>query len=183
MSHVPPASRLTEKERASLQAEKEALEKELSDIRRADQEEAAKEARKKKKSTSPSRAPKKTSLALPHSSGQHHGRGMGKGGKGLGKGGAVRHRRAPRRDNIAHALTTSAVRRLARKGGVKRIAGQIAEEVRGLLHNPHETGFLDRIIRDAVLFTEHARRKTVTVGDVALALKRNGRTLYGYGNA
>jgi histone H3/H4 len=37
------------------------------------------------------------------------------------------------------------------------------------------------IIRDAVTYTEHARRKTVTAMDVVYALKRQGRTLYGFG--
>lgn len=37
------------------------------------------------------------------------------------------------------------------------------------------------IIRDSVTYTEHARRKTVTAMDVAYALKRQGRTLYGFG--
>ena len=38
--------------------------------------------------------------------------------------------------------------------------------------------FLENVIRDAVTYTEHARRKTATAMDVAYALKRQGRTLY-----
>ena len=45
--------------------------------------------------------------------------GRGKGGKGLGKGGAKRHRKVLR-DNI-QGITKPAIRRLARRGGVKRI--------------------------------------------------------------
>ena len=45
--------------------------------------------------------------------------GRGKGGKGLGKGGAKRHRKILR-DNI-QGITKPAIRRLARRGGVKRI--------------------------------------------------------------
>ena len=41
--------------------------------------------------------------------------------------------------------------------------------------------FLENVIRDAVTYTEHARRKTVTALDVVYALKRQGRTLYGFG--
>jgi len=41
--------------------------------------------------------------------------------------------------------------------------------------------FLENVIRDAVTYTEHARRKTVTAFDVVYALKRQGRTLYGFG--
>ena len=41
--------------------------------------------------------------------------------------------------------------------------------------------FLENIMRDAVTYTEHARRKTVMAADVVYALKRQGRTLYGFG--
>ena len=98
--------------------------------------------------------------------------GRGKGGKGLGKGGAKRHRKVLR-DNI-QGITKPAIRRLARRGGVKRISGLIYEETRGVLKV-----FLENVIRDSVTYTEHARRKTVTAMDVVYALKRQGRTLYG----
>ena len=115
--------------------------------------------------------------------------GRGKGGKGLGKGGAKRHRKVLR-DNIQVSLdivyrrdppvpqgiTKPAIRRLARRGGVKRISGLIYEETRGVLKV-----FLENVIRDAVTYTEHAKRKTVTAMDVVYALKRQGRTLYGFG--
>lgn len=145
----------------------------------------------------------------------------GKGGKGLGKGGAKRHRKILR-DNI-QGITKPAIRRLARRGGVKRISASISpfflvfpltfgspsfphtfhfpsrlcflrchspqaktnpadappviyEETRGVLKT-----FLESVIRDAVTYTEHAKRKTVTSLDVVYALKRQGRTLYGFG--
>ena len=60
-----------------------------------------------------------------------HGHGRGKGGKGLGKGGAKRHRKVLR-DNI-QGITKPAIRRLARRGGVKRISGLVYEEVRNIL--------------------------------------------------
>ncbi|KAL3209945.1 hypothetical protein MRX96_037585 [Rhipicephalus microplus] len=93
---------------------------------------------------------------------------------GLGKGGAKRHRKVLR-DNI-QGITKPAIRRLARRGGVKRISGLIYEETRGVLKV-----FLENVIRDAVTYTEHAKRKTVTAMDVVYALKRQGRTLYGFG--
>ncbi|XP_046685059.1 histone H3-like [Homalodisca vitripennis] len=57
--------------------------------------------------------------------------GRGKGGKGLGKRGAKRHMKVLR-DNI-QGITEPAIRRLARRGGVKRISGLIYEETRGVL--------------------------------------------------
>jgi histone H3/H4 len=100
--------------------------------------------------------------------------GRGKGGKGVGKGGAMRHRKMLR-DNI-QGITKPAIRRLARRGGVKRLSGLMYEETRGVLKI-----FLEDVIRTSVIFTEHARRKTVTALDVVYALKRQGRTLYGFG--
>ena len=111
---------------------------------------------------------------VPPSFAQTYRSGRGKGGKGLGKGGAKRHRKVLR-DNI-QGITKPAIRRLARRGGVKRISGLIYEETRGVLKV-----FLENVIRDAVTYTEHARRKTVTAMDVVYALKRQGRTLYGFG--
>ncbi|KAF3637695.1 Histone H4 [Capsicum annuum] len=68
------------------------------------------------------------------------------------------------------------LRKLVRRGGVKRISGLIYEETRGVLKI-----FLENVICDAVTYTEHARRKSVTDMDVVYALKIQGRTLYGFG--
>uniref|UniRef100_UPI00398E6C5B histone H1-like n=1 Tax=Pristiophorus japonicus TaxID=55135 RepID=UPI00398E6C5B len=73
-------------------------------------------------------------------------------------------------------ITKPAIRRLARRGGVKRISGLIYEETRGVLKV-----FLENVIKDAVTYTEHVKRKTVTAMDVVYALKRQGRILYGFG--
>jgi histone H3/H4 len=86
-----------------------------------------------------------------------------------------RHGRKVLKDNIK-GITKPAIRRLARRGGVKRISGLIYEEAREVLKQ-----FLEKILLDAVTYTEHARRKTVTAMDVVFALKRNDRTLYGFG--
>ena len=96
----------------------------------------------------------------------------GKGGKGK-KAGAKRHQRVLR-DNI-QGITKPAIRRLCRRGGVKRIAGLVYEETRGALKL-----FLENIIRDAVNYTEHARRKTVTALDVVYSLKKHDKTIYGF---
>ena len=98
----------------------------------------------------------------------------GKAGKGMGKTGAKRHRKVLR-DNI-QGITKPAIRRLARRGGVKRISGLMYEETRTVLRT-----FLDGVVKDAVTYTEHGRRKTVTALDVVYALKRQGKTLYGFG--
>ena len=78
--------------------------------------------------------------------------------------------------DVILGITKPAIRRLARRGGVKRISNLIYEETRNVLK-----AFLENVVRDAVTYTEHARRKTVTAMDVVYALKRQGRSLYGFG--
>jgi histone H4 len=103
-------------------------------------------------------------------------KGKGKsGGKGFGKVGAKRHAKKAIRETIL-GVTKPAIRRLARRGGVKRISALIYDEARMVLK-----GFLEQVIKDSVTYCEHAKRKTVTALDVVYALKRQGRTLYGFG--
>ena len=97
----------------------------------------------------------------------------GKSGKGYGKGGAKRIHRMTK--DVILGITKPAIRRLARRGGVKRISGTIYEETRNVLKL-----FLQNVVKDAVTYTEYARRKTVTAMDIIYALKRQGRTLYGF---
>uniref|UniRef100_A0A8D2J5V1 Histone H4 n=1 Tax=Varanus komodoensis TaxID=61221 RepID=A0A8D2J5V1_VARKO len=70
------------------------------------------------------------------------------------------------RDSI-QGTSKPAIRCLARCGGVKHISGLIYEETRGVLKV-----FLENVICDAVTYTEHAKRKTVTAMDVVYTLKR-----------
>ena len=102
-------------------------------------------------------------------------KGTGKGGKGFGKVGGKRTVRKQSKEVIL-GITKPAIRRLARRGGVKRISALIYEETRTVLKT-----FLENVVRDSVTYTEHARRKTVTAMDVVYALKRQGRSLYGFG--
>ena len=94
--------------------------------------------------------------------------------KGKGKTGAKRHTKVLK--NNLQSITKPAIRRLARRGGVKRISGMMYDETRGVLKS-----FLENVVRDSVTYTEHAKRKTVTALDVVYALKRQGKTLYGFG--
>jgi len=84
----------------------------------------------------------------------------------------LKHRKVLR-DNI-QGITKPAIRRLARRGGVKRISNLMYDEIRGVIKT-----FLEATIRDAVAYTDHARRKTVTAKDVVHALKRQNMTFYG----
>merc|ERR1712139_542515 len=102
-------------------------------------------------------------------------KGLGKGGKAMCKSGAKRLASKAIKQTIM-GITKPAIRRLARRGGVKRISSLIYDETRTVLKS-----FLENVIRDSVTYTEHAKRKTVTALDVVYALKRQGRTLYGFG--
>ncbi|KAI9872708.1 MAG: hypothetical protein M1830_001273 [Pleopsidium flavum] len=64
---------------------------------------------------------------------------------------------------------------MARRGGVKRISGQIYDEMRGAMKT-----FLQGIVSDCCIYLDHRDGKTVTVTDVIFALKRRGRPIYGF---
>ena len=95
-------------------------------------------------------------------------------GKGLGKCGAKR-RRHNKGSSGNEGITKASIRRLARKGGVKRISGLVYAETRSVLKE-----FLASVLHDAIRYTESAKRSTVTAMDVVMALKRQGKTLYGF---
>ncbi|POS83698.1 hypothetical protein EPUL_003769 [Erysiphe pulchra] len=95
------------------------------------------------------------------------------------------------KDNI-RAVTKGDIRRLARRGGVKRISGTIYDEIRKSMKS-----FLETVLKDTCDVVEHAQRKTVTVTDVILhlflesialslhlqvifVLRRIGRPIYGF---
>jgi histone H4 len=99
---------------------------------------------------------------------------QGRKGLGIGRKRHTQPQDAPSGNGLS-GIRNPAIRRLARRGGVKRISGFVYEETRGVLKQ-----FLEKIIRSAVTYTEHARRKTVTAMDVVYSLKYNGRTLYGF---
>lgn len=99
----------------------------------------------------------------------------GKGGKGYGKVGIGAKRHKKHSKDVILGITKPAIRRLARRGGVKRISALIYDEARIVLRS-----FLENVIKDSVTYTEHARRKTVTAMDVVYSLKRHGNSLYGF---
>ena len=105
------------------------------------------------------------------------GKSLGKLGKvhGKGKSGTKRHLSKSIKETIL-GITKPAIRRLARRGGVKRISSLVYEEARTVMRM-----FLENVIKDSITYTEHAKRKTVTALDVVYALKRQGKTLYGFG--
>merc|ERR1712076_129492 len=85
-------------------------------------------------------------------------KGLGKGGKAkfgkaMGKSGAKRLASKAIKQTIM-GITKPAIRRLARRGGVKRISSLIYDETRTVLK-----AFLENVIRDSVTYTEHPRER------------------------
>jgi histone H4 len=79
------------------------------------------------------------------------------------------------RRGVQEGVTVAAVRKLCMRAGIRRTSADITEAARiaSLL-------FLERAIKDAVAYVDHARRKTVMPADVVHALKVGGRTIYGF---
>ncbi|CAD7965182.1 unnamed protein product [Amoebophrya sp. A25] len=78
---------------------------------------------------------------------------------------------------IMEGISKPAIRRMARRGGVKRISGKMHFEAR------HAMGkFMTKVLRDCMVYMAHGKRNTVRPRDIVNSLKRHGRTIYGYGN-
>jgi histone H4 len=91
--------------------------------------------------------------------------------KGKGKG---NKRNKPKKDAI-EGLTKPAIRRLARRAGVKRMDGTVYQSSREQVKT-----FLRSVVGDSIRCSDNARRKTVSSGDVLFALKRQGTVMYGF---
>ena len=76
---------------------------------------------------------------------------------------------------LISGISNGAIRRLARRGGIKRISEGVYSEIRSIF-----TRFVDKLTSDSYNYCECAKRKTILPIDVIYALKRQGRNLYGY---
>eukprot|EP01064_Diplonema_japonicum_P036145 TRINITY_DN8035_c0_g2_i1.p1 TRINITY_DN8035_c0_g2~~TRINITY_DN8035_c0_g2_i1.p1 ORF type:complete len:216 (+),score=64.37 TRINITY_DN8035_c0_g2_i1:216-863(+) len=74
---------------------------------------------------------------------------------------------------LRRGITKGSIRRLARRGGCKRISKEAFNEARGIL-----TSFVNEVITDTSTLMELTGRKTVRAEDVLFALRKQGRTLY-----
>jgi histone H4 len=94
---------------------------------------------------------------------------------GKGKLGKKTVKRAEIKRTDRTSLTRGGIRRLARRGGVKRLSVGVYSEVRDFVDY-----FLNIVVKDAAVLCESTKRKTITSMDVIYALKKSGRTIYGY---
>ncbi|CAD7946838.1 unnamed protein product [Amoebophrya sp. A25] len=79
---------------------------------------------------------------------------------------------------ITENLCKGAIRRLARRGGIRRISNKVYHEARISFQN-----WLEKTVETVFVLTTHQGRQTVRTIDVVRALKMQGRTIYGYGMA
>jgi histone H4 len=95
-----------------------------------------------------------------------------RGGKRLPEGFTRRHKKKPLKPALA-GITKGDVRRLARRGGVVRMNEHCPDTIRDALKE-----FMTKIMKDAVLYSDIAGRRTIVQEDITRSLKRHGRPLY-----
>ncbi|KAF2855706.1 histone-fold-containing protein [Plenodomus tracheiphilus IPT5] len=101
------------------------------------------------------------------------GLGKGVGGSGLGaKGSGLKRHTKIRRDTI-FGVTKGDIRRLARRGGIKRISAMVYNDIRQALKDR-----LTSVLKTAIAVVEYSGRKTITVADVIYSLNHQGTPLY-----
>ena len=90
------------------------------------------------------------------------------------KGGNKRHKQVHR--DVNKGITKPALRRLARRGGVKRIAHQCYDDARNLVRS-----FVESVVYYSVIYKSTRGKKAKVIGlkDVVFALKRRGNALVG----
>ncbi|ODA76371.1 hypothetical protein RJ55_08217 [Drechmeria coniospora] len=84
-----------------------------------------------------------------------------------------RHRKIVK-DTI-HGITRPDIRRMARRGGVKRISAGVYQEIRIAMK-----AYLENILRTCVIYVEHRGAKTITTADVIHGLQKMSRPIYGF---
>jgi histone H4 len=102
--------------------------------------------------------------------------GRGKNAKLASKNKAKRTMKDADKELKNGVITNGALRRMARRGGVRRMSVESHDQVREYIDD-----FLNKVVRDSLTYTEHRKGQTITAMDVVYALKKNGRVLYGYG--
>ena len=195
---TPPPS--THPSESSESEDEEEEKEESSESTESEEEEEEEEKEEKKEVLPPPPSPPRVAMKAPISVEQRATKtvppkknlnyiGSSRGGKPLAnakshanalkKAGFVRHRKV-HRDSIK-GISKPEIKRLARRGGVKRIAGEVYDEIRTSLKE-----YLTTLVQDSVTYSMYRRNPgmghacTVTTGDVLMALKKNNKTLYDY---
>lgn len=95
-------------------------------------------------------------------------KGKSKAAKGIAK----RHRKQA---SQAGNISKPAIRRIARRAGVRRVGGGCFKEI-----NTAATEYIRDTLSIACVYALHAKRKTITCSDILYSLKRMGIKYIGY---
>ena len=100
------------------------------------------------------------------------------GGKGFLNRPSVRHQRRSRQTGNIKVVSKPAVRRLARRGGVKRMSEEIYTETQTVAKD-----FLVKVLEKSCIYMKdrNSSAKTLNPGDVVRALNNMGLPMYGFG--
>lgn len=80
-------------------------------------------------------------------------------------------------EDAVSGLTKPATRRLARRGGCRRLARNVYPVAKMTTR-----AYVAKILSKAAALTGYANRKTITKADIVHAVKNQGVTLYGFGH-
>lgn len=143
-----------------------------------DEEEEEEEEKEKEEEQTKIVPPVVTASVIPVSAVRRHA-GKSIGGKSnMAMKIANRHRKQQHASkSLLDGITKPAIRRLARRSGVKRIAGDVYEGLR-----KHLDVFMNDVARDAVITMQHKKVTTCTTDILRYVLERSGNTIYGYGH-
>lgn len=86
--------------------------------------------------------------------------------------GAKRHKKVL--SGSIKGITKPALRRLARRGGVTRLSGAVYESARNAMK-----AFVESVIYYALQYNYCFKRKTVSIKDINMALRRRGYSVLG----
>ena len=86
----------------------------------------------------------------------------------------VQNKTMKTRTELINNITKGDIRRIARRGGVRRLSTGIYPCARDIL-----LSWVQDVVKDSMVFMEHAKRTTVFASDVIYALKRKGQNMYG----
>ena len=84
-------------------------------------------------------------------------------------------KRAIKAKPTIEGITKGDIRRLARKGGISRISTDIYTETKYTIKQ-----FLKHIVKKALVYMQASKRKTCKPMDLIMALKGEGKSLYGF---
>ena len=70
---------------------------------------------------------------------------------------------------LDQCIAKAGLRRLARRGGIKRVQSKLYPELRGALNE-----YLNKVSYDAAVLATHGNRKTIKAIDICYAMKKYG---------